>query len=210
MGSINTHMHVLNLFPTCVWAEDNQEVVKDYLPIAEDYLKKFGRKFRSDEFSDPNHISTYNVEEASLYQQTDSRLNGLTSYLIQNAKQFLDYQNVDSSSYKFDPYYLFNKIGKDSGHAQHAHPESIISGCIYLKASENNSPIIFKDPRPIDKYYYYKPVFNRLSDTYKLLPEYSVPVHTGLILMWNSWLEHEIPRCYNDDERITIAFNLSK
>jgi uncharacterized protein (TIGR02466 family) len=204
-------MSYLTLFPTIIHAEENQEIVTDYLPVAEDYLAKFGRKFDNRHVdSNPNHFSTYNVQEAGVYQSTDSRLEKLSSYLVHTAKNFLDYQNVESSQYKLSPYYLFNRIGKSSGHNLHAHPESIVSGCIYLKSSGKNSPIIFRDPRPIDKYYYYKPIFNRLSDTYKLLPEYSVPVYSGLLLMWNSWLEHEIPPCYDDGERVTIAFNLSK
>lgn len=207
-------MQILNLFPTCVWAETNEQVVNEYLPVAEEYLNKFGTQFNStvsDEYlGDLNHISTYNIDDAYNYQQTDQRMGRLTDYLVDIAKKFLDHQNVESSCYNLRPYYLFNKIGKNSGHRLHAHPESIVSGCIYLKCSEKSSPLVFRDPRPIDKYYYYKPIFNRKFDTYKLLPECSIPVQTGLIMMWNSWLEHEIPRCPHDDERITIAFNLSK
>lgn len=210
MDRINTFMQYLNLFPTTIFTDYQPQIVEDYLPIALEYLDTFGKKFDSREYSNPNHVSTYNVQEAANFQSTDRRLDKLTSHLVATAKNFLDHQNVESSSYRFSPYYLFNKIGKNSGHAQHAHPESIVSGCIYLQAYEDSSPIIFKDPRPIDKYYYYKPIFNRMSDSYKLLPEYSVPVYTGLVLMWNSWLEHEIPICYSDKERITIAFNLSK
>lgn len=203
-------MGYINLFPTTIFMENQPEIVTDYLPIALEYLETYGKKFDAREHYSPNHISTYNVQEAVQAQLQDRRLDKLTSYLVNNAKAFLDHQNVESSSYNFNPYYLFNRIGKFSGHAQHAHPESIISGCIYLQAYEDSSPIIFRDPRPIDKYYYYKPIFNRMADTYKLLPEYSMPVHTGLVLMWNSWLEHEIPICYSEKERITIAFNLSK
>jgi uncharacterized protein (TIGR02466 family) len=203
-------MRYLNLFPTSIFTDSQPRIVEDYLPIANEYIEKYGKKFSHKDQYSPNHISTYNVQEAADAQASDRRLDNLSSYLIDAARKFLDYQNVDGSSYKLNPYYLFNRIGKYSGHAQHAHPESIVSGCIYLQTYEDSSPIIFRDPRPVDKYYYYKPIFNRMSDTYKLLPEYSVPVYTGLVLMWNSWLEHEIPICYSDNERITVAFNLSK
>jgi uncharacterized protein (TIGR02466 family) len=203
-------MQYLNLFPTSVFTDYQPDIVSDYLPVANEYLEKYGKKFDQREHSNINHISTYNMQESVDALSNDKRMDKLTAYLVETAKNFLNYQNVDGSSYELEPFYLFNKIGKYSGHGQHAHPESIISGCIYLQAYDDSSPLIFKDPRPIDKYYYYKPIYNRLAETYKLFPEYSVPVYTGLVLMWNSWLEHEIPICYSDKERITVAFNLSR
>jgi uncharacterized protein (TIGR02466 family) len=204
-------MQYINIFPTCICVNNNVELVNEYLPIAEEYLSNFGNKFSNvhEEYS-PNHISTYSSKEASNYQSTDNRLSKLTTYIKNMARNFLDSQNVKHDHYKLDPFYLFNKIGKNSGHAPHTHPESIVSGCIYLKATELDSCILFYDPRPVHNYYHYYPIFNRDSETYKLLPEYSLPVNTGLIVMWNSWLQHEVPINYNDSERITLAFNLSK
>ena len=204
-------MPFINLFPTTVYIEHNPRVADDYLPIAEEYLNKFGKKFsdKHEEYS-PNHISTYNSQESINCISTDSRFNNLTIHLQNMARVFLDDQNVQHKDYKLHPFYLFNKIGKYSGHDIHSHPESIVSGCIYLKTTGEVPPIIFYDPRPVHKYYYYTPIFGRLSDTYKLLPEYSMPVYTGLIMMWNSWMEHEVPMSYDDSERITLAFNLSK
>ena len=103
--------------------------------------------------------------------------------------------------------FLINKVNKGGLHIKHAHPASIISGCFYLKCSENSSPLIFSDPRDYYKYITYKqePSADRHSCLY---PDFFVPVKQGLILLWPSWLEHEVPYSTDDNERISIAFNL--
>jgi uncharacterized protein (TIGR02466 family) len=93
-------------------------------------------------------------------------------------------------------------------HPPHSHPESILSGCFYLKVPENSSPIIFNDPRSYRKYIQYPPVFGLDRSRYSLLPEYVVNPSEGLLLVWPSWLEHQVPPSSINEERIVVAFNM--
>jgi len=139
----------------------------------------------------------------------DSRLSSLTQFIVNEGRKFLHFQNVDSSEYRFNIMYLVNKIGKNSTHELHSHPGSILSGCFYLKTLPDSPPLIFKDPRDYYKYIPYNQIFGN-NTPYTLLPEFVVNPHDGLIMIWPSWLEHEVPLSSSDGDRITIAFNLDK
>jgi hypothetical protein len=45
---------------------------------------------------------------------------------------------------------------------------------------------------------------------YKLLPEYVINPTEGMILMWPSWLEHQVPVSKCSEERIAVAFNVNR
>ena len=177
----------------------------DLLPVAIEYLENYGEQFMGYE----NHISTYRNIEATKKLNLDPRMLEFGNFIVSEARKMLEYQNVDHSQYKLTTSYLINEVGKNSSHLQHSHPGSIISGCFYLKTSFDSPPLIFKDPRDYYKYIYYTPIFGR-STPYSLLPEHAVHVEDGMIMMWPSWLEHEVPLSTSDGNRITIAFNLDK
>jgi len=193
------------VFPTLLYSELRKDLVTEILPVAEEYLNQYGEQFMRYE----NHISTYRNVDATNKLNSDPRLYEFTRFIVSEARKMLDYQNVDHSEYSFRHSLLINKVGKDSTHLLHSHPGSIISGCFYLKTFSDSPPIIFKDPRDYYKYIYYRPIFNR-NTPYSLLPEHVVNVEDGLLMMWPSWLEHEVPLSSSDQDRITIAFNLDK
>ena len=193
------------LFPTCIFSDTQKELATEMLPVANEYLQNHGKQFRNY----ANHISTYGDVDITNKLNRDPRLSSLTNFIVTEGRKLLEFQNVDSSEYRFTVSYLINKIGKDATHQCHSHPGSILSGCFYLKTVVDSPPLIFKDPREYYKYIYYKQVFGRNS-AYTLLPEHAVTVHDGLIMIWPSWLEHEVPLSSSDCDRITIAFNLDR
>ncbi len=193
------------IFPTLICKEIQKDLASQLLPVAEEYLQNYGEQFMGYK----NHVSTYRNVDATIKLNNDPRIKPLYDYIVKQARAMLEYQNVDHSEYRFTSSFLVNKVGKDSTHLLHSHPGSIISGCFYLKTSKDSPPLIFKDPRDYYKYIYYRPVFGN-NTPYSLFPEHSVVVEDGLIMLWPSWLEHEVPLSVSDEDRITIAFNLDK
>jgi hypothetical protein len=200
-------MAYTHIFPTCVFSDIQLELADKILPIANEYLEKHGTvltKFK-------NHISTYKNKDVGAMIMNDPRMKILGDYIRGISYQYLNDNNVDANRYNdlgSNIFYLFNKIGKDSTHNLHAHPSSLLSGCFYLDACDDSPPLIFKDPRPYYDYVYYEPIFNRTTP-YTLLPEFVVPVKKGMILLWPSWLAHEVPLSNSDGNRITVAFNVN-
>ena len=197
-------MEYINMFPTPVYASVEINLCNRILPVAEDYINLHGRPYRDQ----PNYISTYNVDAARVKQKFDDRLEPLTDYIKSAAKKY--FEDISIEPMKFSLYYLFNKISFGGEHANHAHPESILSGVFYLKIPKNSPPIIFNDPRDYYKYIQYPIKFGNPREMYKLLPEYVINPTEGMLLMWPSWLEHQVPSSKCSEERIAVAFNLSR
>lgn len=195
------------IFPTCVFSDEQESMARDILPACEEYLETYGNIFSNN----LSHISTYRNIDANKEMMKDNRFQPLLRYIIENSLKFLEHQNVNISQFepsiRSNQMFLINKVNKGGSHTKHAHPASVISGCFYLKCSENSAPLLFSDPRDYYKYISYQQ--NPSADRHSCLyPDFFVPIKQGLILLWPSWLEHEVPHSTDDNERITIAFNL--
>ncbi len=80
----------------------------------------------------------------------------------------------------------------------HNHPNSVVSGVIFLKADEKSSKLVFQNPlTPISP-----TAVSPHRETYELTPK------TGLLAMWPSYLMHGSGGSINQsDERIVLSFN---
>jgi uncharacterized protein (TIGR02466 family) len=93
---------------------------------------------------------------------------------------------------------LWVNVLKASGHhSAHIHPHSAISGTLYVEAPAGSGPIQFEDPRlPLMM------AAPTRADTFV-----SVEPREGLLLMWESWLRHEVLPGTGRGERLSISFN---
>lgn len=89
-------------------------------------------------------------------------------------------------------------------HTSHIHPHSIISGTTYVSMPDGASAIKFEDPRltmmmaaPGRK----PKARDELRSFIYVAPE------IGDVLLWESWLRHEVPLNMADDDRISVSFN---
>ena len=191
------------MFPTPVYVSVELDLLNKILPVAEDYINRHGKPYRDQS----SYISTYNDDRARIEQVSDKRLDPLTAYIKNASKKY--FEDISVIPPDVSLYYLFNKITLGGEHSLHAHPQSILSGVFYLKIPENSPPIIFNDPRDHYKYIQYPTKFGNPRDMYKLLPEYVINPTEGMILLWPSWLEHQVPPSSCSEERIAIAFNVN-
>ena len=99
-----------------------------------------------------------------------------------------------------------NLLRAGGHHSAHIHPHSILSGTLYVEVPEGSGPIRFEDPRlpmmmaaPL-----------RSDDApEELRPFVSVEPRPGLLLMWESWLRHEVLPGTAKADRLSISFNFS-
>ena len=91
-------------------------------------------------------------------------------------------------------------------HAAHIHPHSIISGTLYVEAPKGSGAIRFEDPRlPL-----MMAAPARTKDAAEdLQPFIAVAPQAGLLLMWESWLRHEVLPGTGRGERLSISFNFA-
>lgn len=89
-------------------------------------------------------------------------------------------------------------------HTAHIHPHSVISGTTYVAMPTGTSAIKFEDPR-LAMMMAAPP---RRSDAPEgLQPFVYVTPSVGDVLLWESWLRHEVPMNMAEEDRISVSFN---
>ncbi|MFN0114661.1 MAG: TIGR02466 family protein [Paracoccaceae bacterium] len=97
-----------------------------------------------------------------------------------------------------------NVLPEGGMHASHIHPQSVISGTTYVAMPEGTSALKLEDPR--------LPMMMHAPVRTKDAPEelrafvYVKPA-VGEVLMWESWLRHEVPMNMAGEERVSVSFN---
>lgn len=92
---------------------------------------------------------------------------------------------------------------KGNFNKQHFHPQSFLSGCLYLKTPINSGKIIFKRPDIMQHYasHLENPIFF-LECFYDPCP--------GMLLLFPSWVGHYVEPNNSDEPRISISFNIER
>ncbi len=102
---------------------------------------------------------------------------------------------------------LWVNLLKGGGHhSAHIHPHSILSGTLYVEVPAGSGAIRFEDPRlPMMMA---APV--RSEDAPEpLRPFVDVAPAPGLLLLWESWLRHEVRPNTGRGERLSVSFNFA-
>ncbi len=102
---------------------------------------------------------------------------------------------------------LWVNLLKGTGHhSAHIHPHSIISGTLYVEVPKDAGAIRFEDPRlPLMMA---APTRQREAPE-KMRPFVTVEPRRGLLLLWESWLRHEVLPGTGRGERLSISFNFA-
>ena len=99
-----------------------------------------------------------------------------------------------------------NILGESGNHSGHIHPNSVVSGTVYVAMPEGSGALKFEDPR-----------LPMMMAAPPLRPDapvqaarfvYRTP-KIGSVLLWESWLRHEVMAHRSETPRISISFNYS-
>jgi uncharacterized protein (TIGR02466 family) len=89
-------------------------------------------------------------------------------------------------------------------HTSHIHPHSVVSGTTYVAMPEGASALKLEDPR--SQMMMAAPT--RKKDAREELRTFIyVAPAVGDVLLWESWLRHEVPMNMSEDDRISVSFN---
>ena len=89
-------------------------------------------------------------------------------------------------------------------HSLHLHPLSTISGTYYVQTPKLSSGLKFEDPR-LERFMASPP--RRADAKAERRPWFLVPAQAGNVVLFESWLRHEVPPNPVDAERISVSFN---
>ena len=111
--------------------------------------------------------------------------------------------DLDDKKITLDSLWI-NILPQGGVHTSHIHPHSVISGTTYVNMPTDTSAIKFEDPRsammmaaPVRK----KDARDEMRSFFYVAPD------VGDVLLWESWLRHDVPVNMAEDERISISFN---
>ena len=97
-----------------------------------------------------------------------------------------------------------NVLKPGGGHSGHIHPHAFLSGTVYLSVPDGASSLKLEDPRlPMMMA---RPAVRADAPQAERPFVYLAPAE-GTILMWESWLRHEVPPNGAKSERVSISFN---
>jgi len=89
-------------------------------------------------------------------------------------------------------------------HTSHIHPHSVISGTTYVKMPEGASALKLEDPRA----QMMMAAPPRKKDAREEMKQFIyVQPAVGDVLLWESWLRHEVPMNMAEEDRISVSFN---
>lgn len=97
-----------------------------------------------------------------------------------------------------------NILPEGGSHSAHIHPHSVISGTTYVAMPEGASALKLEDPR----HAMMMAAPPRLKDAREEMKNFVyVKPAVGDVLLWESWLRHEVPMNMSEDHRISVSFN---
>ena len=188
-----------SLFPTMLYEADTgddgllSDLAHSIRTLAED--DEAGRRW-----SREHHYSGY-TSYASLddLPKRDPAIAELVKLLTRHAATFAKECAFDlPRKPRLDSLWV-NLLKAGGHHSGHIHPHSIISGTFYVEVPQGSGSIRFEDPR--------LPVMMAApprSGTFV-----TVEPRAGLLLMWESWLRHEVLAGTGKGERLSISFNFA-
>ena len=99
-----------------------------------------------------------------------------------------------------------NVLKPGGHHTAHIHPHSSISGTLYVEAPSGSGAIRFEDPR-LGLMMAAPP---RRDDAPEDLQSFvSIAPRPGLLILWESWLRHEVLPGTAKTDRLSISFNFA-
>ena len=99
-----------------------------------------------------------------------------------------------------------NLLKSNGHHSGHIHPHSSISGTFYVEVPTGSAAIRFEDPR----LGLMMSAPSRRKDAPDDLQQFvTIEPRAGLLLMWESWLRHEVLPGFGKGERLSISFNFA-
>jgi uncharacterized protein (TIGR02466 family) len=184
-------MQIVNLFPTPIGAKEMDR------EITTEEHKFFDELERYRNVGNQSSVNSYILNEEPLHDLRKVFEIQLNEYFSQIFRP-----NTDVTPYITQSW--LNWTTGNQWHHNHRHPNSFISGVYYVEAEEDDS-ITFTNP--IHENWMLR--FTTDTWTHYNSHDWWVPARKGTLLLFPSWLGHQVKNKKRDDNvsRISLAFN---
>ena len=180
-------MGLLNIFPT--------QIYTDFIP--ESLADKIEEIITSRISSLEYHKEVYTDFHLSNPIVNKTEISPFLAYLKLIADKYTQESGIKQT--KFGNYWI-QDYKTSNHHGAHRHPNCSISGTYYVRANENAGELIFHTPNPYSSMTTY---IHSEENAFSIKPQ------KGLVVLFPSWLAHEIiPSNHPDCIRTSFSFNL--
>lgn len=136
---------------------------------------------------------------SSTFENLEKKINIHVSGYLKS----LDYQAKIKKDLKMTDCWI-NIMPEGAQHTSHIHPLSVISGTFYASVPPQASMIKFEDPR-LALFMNSPPVRSKARWANKRF--ISLQPKSGDVVLFESWLKHEVPTNHSKTPRISVSFN---
>ena len=192
-------MTVRSLFPTLLYEAEIADA--DTLAELAHSIRSLARDDRAGvRWSREKNYSGY-TSYASLNDlpKRDPAFADLARRLVRHAASFADECGFGlSRKPRLDSLWV-NLLKAGGQHGGHIHPHSVISGTFYVEVPPGSGSIRFEDPRlPL-----------MMAAPAREETFVAIEPRPGMLLLWESWLRHEVLPGSGRGERLSISFNFA-
>jgi uncharacterized protein (TIGR02466 family) len=195
-------------FPTFIYYEQlsakgaeksNRELLKECYQIRD--FDEEGRAWSEKNY--PGGYTSYGSMAqlhrfSSTFQELERRIN-------KHVKAFAAHLEMDLRKRRFAMSDCWvNIMPRQVVHSLHLHPLSFLSGTYYVSAPPGCSKIKFEDPR-LSKFMAAPPRLPNHRDENRQFVSYEA--ETGKVILFESWLRHEVAANQSAEDRVSISFN---
>lgn len=134
---------------------------------------------------------------------TLDEFSGMTEMIGAASKRVLEMLKVAPTPYEITGCWL-NIKPRGTGHPLHSHQNNYLSGVYYVKAPDGADSISFHDTR-VER----QVIVPRYEEENQLTSTtVHVPVKSGVLIMFPSWLQHSVRPNPTEETRVSLAFNV--
>jgi uncharacterized protein (TIGR02466 family) len=90
-----------------------------------------------------------------------------------------------------------NVMERGSAHGGHVHPQAVVSGTYYVQVPRGAPGLRFEDPR----------LARFMAAPRRPALHVTVPARAGALVLFESWLRHDVPPCQVAGQRVSLSFN---
>ncbi|MFZ4402685.1 MAG: TIGR02466 family protein [Pseudobdellovibrionaceae bacterium] len=198
-------MPITSLFHTEIYSAkiDNPALLK---ALKQECVYYCDKDTEGHQWSEKNYIGGYtsygSLDKMHQISGTFAQLEKVLNRHVKNYAKKLQW-DIDAKKLRLQSLWI-NIMPAQVTHSWHLHPYSVISGTYYVQTPKACSAIKFEDPRWSN--FMLSPMPAQQAKTFRQR-HHSIQPQAGSIVLFESWLKHEVPAHTADSERISISFN---
>lgn len=199
-------------FPTLIYSKPLHSSRKKNQAVAKQILRESDEIREMDRggiaWSDENYPFGFtSYSSANDLHRRSPTFSDLENAIDGHVKRFVQRLGYDMAGAKLAMSNCWvNVMEQGAVHGWHIHPHAVISGTFYVSAPKGSSPIRFEDPR-LDRFMG-TPVRKKNWSSQEQWVA-SIPAVAGNLVLFESWLRHEVPTQKVSAPRVSVSFNYS-